>query len=358
MSQEKFWTLLSKKLSAEASADELKELESLIRQHPEWQYAIQNLQDLWKHESPNDDQHSEDAYMLHLHRMQELGIPFEEEQGIAPDALPRRRWLNRYKIAIAAVFLAGGFFLFTKIISGNGKKAVLAQVNEISTRPGSTSKVQLPDSSVVWLNAGSKLTYDKSFGAQTRTVQLTGEGYFDVVKMPGKPFIIQTSSINIKVLGTVFNVKAYPEDKQTVTSLIRGSIEVTIVNRPDNKIILSPKEKLVVENKLLTADKSSVNDLPPAIFVNKLKYDPVDSSIAETLWVENKLAFNDESFAELVKSMERWYNVKIEITDAELLNERLTGSFEKESVDQALEALRITIPFRFEKNGNNISIYR
>jgi transmembrane sensor len=358
MSQEKFWILFSKKLSAEASAEELKELESLIRQHPEWQYAIQNLEDLWKHESPNDNQHSEDAYMLHLHRMQELNIPFEEEQGIAPDVLPKRRWLNRYKLAVAAIFLAGGIFLFTRIVNGNEKKVVLAEVNEISTRPGSTSKVQLPDSSIVWLNAGSKLTYDKSFGAQTRTVQLIGEGYFDVVEMPNKPFIIQTSSINIKVLGTVFNVKAYPEDKQTVTSLIRGSIEVTIVDRPDNKIILSPKEKLVVENRSLTEEKSSLNDHSPAIFVNKLKYDPVDSSVAETLWVENKLAFNDESFADLAKSMERWYNVKIEINDAELMNERLTGNFDKESIDQALEALRITIPFRFEKAGNNILIHR
>ena len=86
---------------------------------------------------------------------------------------------------------------------------------------------------------------------------LTGEGFFDVTKNKGKPFIINTSSIKIKVLGTAFNVKAYPEDKQTETSLIRGSIEVTIRNRPNDKIILTPSEKLVVENDIAHLEKDS-----------------------------------------------------------------------------------------------------
>ncbi len=147
--------------------------------------------------------------------------------------------------------MADFWFLVTFFTAKGNKTAIARQVNEISTRPGSKSKVELPDGSVVWLNAGSTLTYDKDFGKENRAVTLIGEGFFDVTKNKEKPFIISTESISIKVLGTVFNVKAYKEDKQTETSLIHGSIEVTIKNRPNDKIILSPSEKLIVENSIL-----------------------------------------------------------------------------------------------------------
>lgn len=361
MSQENFWVLLSKKLSGEASAVELKELETLILEHPEWQYATQNLEDLWKQEPPKDDLQAEDAYMLHLHRMEEMNISLGDDGATAMPVITDKKRIRRWYWAAAAVlFFAIGLFVFGTLFNKKEKSTQVA-TNEISTRPGSKSKIQLPDGSIVWLNAGSKLTYTKEYGQQIREVTLTGEAYFDVVKMKEKPFIIHTSSINIKVLGTAFNVKAYPEDKQTETSLIRGSIEVTINNRPDNKIILSPNEKLIVENELFIrkeAEKNKSKYALPVISINKLKHSPVDSTVAETQWVENKLVFNDESFAELAVNMERWYDVNIEINDVQLLQKRMTGNFEKETIEQALDALKLIIPFRYEQTGNKIIIHR
>ncbi len=374
MSQEKFWVLLSKKLSGEAGAEELKQLESLILAHPEWQYAIQNLEDLWKNSLQKDSLQEEDAFMLHLHRMTELNIPFEDEPAEIP-AIPvskarKKRW---YWAAAAAIVIvaAGNLFVFGKSLWNHDKSAEsLAgkEVNEISTRPGSKSKIQLPDGSIVMLNSGSKLIYNKDYGIDNREVTLVGEGFFDVKKNKEKPFIINTANINIKVLGTVFNVKAYPEDKKTETSLIRGSIEVTIKNRPNDKIILSPSEKLVVENGLVPDKKvRQKNDgelvaapagLNTLIAINKLKYSPVDSSVAETLWIENKLVFRDESFEELAMRMQRWYDVSISITDEKLAEKRLTGIFERETIEQALEALKISIPFHYEKNGSKIIIHQ
>lgn len=374
MSQEKFWVLLSKKLSGEAGAEELKQLESLILAHPEWQYAIQNLEDLWKNSLQKDSLQEEDAFMLHLHRMTELNIPFEDESVEIP-AIPvfkarKKRW---YWAAAAAIVIvaAGNLFVFGKSLWNHDKSAEsLAgkEVNEISTRPGSKSKIQLPDGSVVMLNSGSKLIYNKDYGIDNREVTLVGEGFFDVKKNKEKPFIINTANINIKVLGTVFNVKAYPEDKKTETSLIRGSIEVTIKNRPNDKIILSPSEKLVVENGLVPDKKvRQKNDgellaapagLNTLMAINKLKYSPVDSSVAETLWIENKLVFRDESFEELAMRMQRWYDVSISITDEKLAEKRLTGIFERETIEQALEALKISIPFHYEKNGSKIIIHQ
>lgn len=362
MSQEKFWVLLAKKLSGQASGDELDELENLINDHPEWQYAIQNLTDLWKQEPAKDMMQAEDAYMLHLHRMTEMNIPFGDSFGTVSPAPKNKRIRKWYWSAAAAALITFSIFGISKIAGNKNSKAIaVKEVNEISTRPGSKSKIQLPDGSLVWLNAGSKLTYTKEYGQQLREVTLTGEGYFDVVKMKEKPFIIHTTNINIKVLGTAFNIKAYPEDKQTETSLIRGSIEVTIKNRPNNKIILSPNEKLIVENEDIIrkeTEKNEEKNSSPAISINKLKRSGADSTVAETQWVENKLVFNDESFADVVIRMERWYDVEIELNDPKLQQKRLTGNFEKETIDQALEALQLTIPFKHEQTGNKIIIHR
>ncbi len=366
MRQEMFWVLLSKKLANEATAEELKELGTLILDHPEWQYAIQNLEELWKQEPNVDIMQGEDAFMLHLHRMTENNDS-TSNTDTDPEAAPVRRSKRWYWAAAAVLFAIAGLFLFRNLFSGSDDSTSVArQLNEISTRPGSKSRVKLPDGSVVWLNAGSKLTYNKDFGIETREVVLTGEGFFDVMKMKEKPFIIHTSSINIKVLGTVFNVKAYPEDKQTETSLIRGSIEVTIKNRPNDKIILSPSEKLVVENIAASeqfhaakAEKTvsplTINTL---VAINKLKYNPVDSTVAETQWIDNKFVFRDESFSELVVRMERWYDVEMEIDDAALQQKRFSGIFEQETIAQALEALKITVPFKYEQAGNKIIIHR
>lgn len=368
MSQETFWILLSKKLSGEASPEELIVLQNLILEHPEWQYAIQNLEDLWKHQPPKDSTEEEDAYMLHLQRMNELNIPFGNnlvEATVIPieERKSRKKW---YWAAAVILLMVSGWITLTNLFKTAANKDIARQVSEITTRPGSTSKVELPDGSIVWLNAGSKLTYNRDFNKGMREVTLSGEGYFDVTKMPDKPFIIHTSSINIKVLGTAFNVKAYPEDKQTETSLIRGSIEVTIKNRPNDKIILSPSEKLVVENDKVTRKAGTVNKeemqvtspVLPFVSVNKLRYSLSDSSVAETAWMSNKLVFRDESFEELAIRMERRYDVKILIQDDELKHERLNGTFDQESVTQALGALTEMIPFKYEKNGTQIFINR
>jgi transmembrane sensor len=367
MSQETFWVLLSKKLSGEATVAELKELEQLINTHPEWQYAIQNLEDLWKHPPKTDHLADEDAYMLHLHRMTELHIPFGDGL-VEPPASGKRVTMKKWYWAAAAliVFAIAGFMWINKDGGNINKEEAIAKSNEVSTRRGSKTRVQLPDGTVVMLNAGSKLTYNKDYGKELREVTLSGEGFFDVKRMTDKPFVIHTASINIKVLGTVFNVKAYPEDKRTETSLIRGSIEVTMKNRPNDKIILAPSEKLVVENNTVVdkvVNTSNGTEIPDVsintlMSVNKLRYSERDSSVAETGWVDNKLVFRDESFEEIARRMERWYDVDIEITDARLSEKRLNGTFEKETIAQALEALKISSPFQYDQTGNKIIIHR
>ncbi|OQY96621.1 MAG: hypothetical protein B6D37_01485 [Sphingobacteriales bacterium UTBCD1] len=368
--QENFWILFSKKVAKEASAAELEEFEKLILENPEWQYAIQNIEDLWATKSKENLMEGEDAFMLLLNRIEEKYSTDNEDQEI-PSIAPAKRKQKWYWAAASIIAIAGAIGLAVLYWKNGNDTLKYREVSEITTRLGSKSRVELPDGSVVWLNSGSKLTYDKNFGKDIREVSLSGEGFFDVTRMKEKPFIIHTSSINIKVLGTVFNVKAYPQDKRTETSLIRGRVEVTIRSRPNDKIILSPNEKLVVENNeivepgknesgLRKIDSPATDSMLPLMSINKLRYGAEDSSLAETGWINNKLIFRDETFEDLAIQMERWYNVSIEIRDHELQQKKLNGIFESETIEEALTELKEMIPisFKFEHTGNKIIIHR
>ncbi|WP_295232797.1 FecR family protein [Sediminibacterium sp.] len=359
MSQERFWLLIAKKIAKEANEQELIELNQCIHDHPEWQFAVQNLENFWQIPLPINKVEAEDAFMLHLNKLAENN-QFDLAQDNVVSVHSNRfipRWIY-YAAASLVIVIGFTYFLFKPSFSPTLAK-VQPESNEISTRLGSKTQVKLPDGSVVWLNGGSKLIYQKDFGKIIREVTLIGEGYFDVVKNKEVPFIINTKSIRIKVLGTVFNVKAYPEDKQTETSLITGRIEVTIKNRPDDKIILSPNEKLIVENELIESQKKErAIDLIPAVSINKLRFITPDSTVAENQWVENKLVFRDQTFEELAIMMERWYNVNLDLQSEALKSTRMNGNFEKETIDQAIEALKLIIPFKTNQKGNTIIIYQ
>ncbi len=230
--------------------------------------------------------------------------------------------------------------------------------SEVLVKNGSKTRVLLPDGTTVWLNAGSKLTYGRDFGGTSREVDLAGEGFFDVAKDPERPFTIRTSRMNIRVLGTRFNLRAYPNDKSAEATLIQGSIEVSLSSRPQERFVLKPNEKIVVRD----SDTATTGDPQPArepiMAIRHLQYEPADSSLAETSWMDNKLVFTDETFAEVALKMERWYNIPIRFSDPETARLRFTGSFEKESVEQALRAMSITAPFRYNIKDNEIIISR
>jgi transmembrane sensor len=219
----------------------------------------------------------------------------------------------------------------------------------------------LPDGTQVWLNAGSKLTYGKDFGTELREVTLSGEAFFDVVKDTAHPFVIHARNIDIRVLGTAFNVKSYPEDKTTETSLIRGRVEINIHNRPAEKIILQPNEKLIVAaepDSIKSSPKPALVSAtpPPRVVLSDVQYDEQESVIVETSWMDNKLIFRDESFADLAVRLERWYGVEFVFTDPKLAALRFTGTFKGESLQVALRALKITGNFDYRIEQNTVII--
>lgn len=359
MNQNLFWHLWAKKLAGEASDEELEQMEELVQKHPELVYSAEKIEEIWKLKDQNKTSLSEAPFLQHLVFMEQQGEDVSawlepEQPSNHTKTFTIRKWMYA-AVAACVLALAGFLFLYhpdsKKIFTKNS-------FSEVSTRLGSKSKLVLPDGSTVWLNAGSKLTYDKDFGNGNRKVTLNGEAFFDVVKMPELPFIIQTKTIQVKVLGTAFNVRSYEDEATTETSLIRGKVQITINKRPDEVFYLKPNQKLVVANEPSQKAEQQVQKKIPLVSLEQLTYVPTDSTIVETSWKENKLVFQDESFYGLAKKMEKWYNVEINFKNPEIEDIRISGTFENETISQALEALQITADFHFTLQQNNITIYK
>jgi transmembrane sensor len=371
MNQEYAWILIAKKLAGEASPEELDQLEVLLKNDPALHYPLQIITDLWKHSRHNVKQTAANAFIRHIVHMRAMNVDFDEEKLIASEnnsfdsdfLLTKKKSKTKIVLwGVSSIFALMIAFFGIKNFVDNSKKqseSVQNNLSEISTHNGSKTNVVLPDGTMVKLNAGSKLTYDKEYGNTIREVNLTGEAFFDVVKNKEKPFIIHTKKIDIKVLGTTFNVKSYPDEK-TETSLVRGSIEVTFKNKLSEKVILKPNEKLIVTDDELSLKPAKTKSLrqafAPIVAISHLNYTKEDSTIIETAWMQNKLIFRDETFKQLALRMERWYNVSIHFGNSEIERLSFTGIFENETVQQALDALQLSGKFNYSMKASEIII--
>jgi transmembrane sensor len=377
MNEERVWYLLSVQLSGEATREELEELNTLLSQHPEWGLRADLIRNMWNNK-PKSLPVGPGHFDKHLQRLSNhlsqpaLQFDTEEAENDMPamkEEVHRNRLLWLWGATAAAACLLVCFLVFWPAEKQHPKPVAS---NTISTRPGSKSKVELPDGTQVWLNADSKLTYGQNFSGNTREVVLTGEAYFDVAHATSEtgqriPFIIHTPSIDIKVLGTAFNVRSYPDESTTETALIRGSVEVTLHNNPDKKIILKPDEKLIVRNDNATVighenaksdSISSATDNAPVMTLSKLHpYKQDTGSHYETMWVKNKLAFENESLDRILPEIERWYNVTIQLKNGSLNNLHFTGVFENKSLVDVMEALSLSRGFHYEIKGAEVAIW-
>ncbi|HEV2480304.1 MAG TPA: FecR domain-containing protein [Puia sp.] len=350
---ERFWLLASLKLSGEATPEETEDLAGLLRDHPEWGLRMEQLTNIWRQKPA--DLNKETHFNRHLQRLStHLSNPVLQYEQ-AP-ARPKLRRLTRWLIPTAAALI--GAIVLIAIHKQNATPP--GGYNTVTTRSGSRSKLQLPDGTLVWLNADSKLTYRIDDQNPTREVQLTGEAWFDVAKDQNRPFILHTQTIDIRVLGTMFNVQCYGNEKNTEASLFQGSVEVTVKNLPDKKIILRPSEKLTVHNNEVAVSdiktKAGEPDDEPLMTLGKVHFQQKDSSYIESLWTKNQLAFDNRSLEEVAKQVERWYGVHITITDEKLKTARFSGVFEDETLAQVMDALKLIGDFHYTIHKKEVTI--
>lgn len=371
MCKDRIWILLTRKLSGEATLTEREELDRLVSELPEGSSTINKIAALWNSDPAHDAEFMEATYLAHLERMKQNGISINFDDSSLQDQTPeesavRRRWFSIKNMAVAllvSVVMTTGWFLLSSKKSAD-KTSTADQFGEVKTRKGSRTKMKLPDGSDVWLNAGSKLNYNKDFEKGSREVYLTGEAFFNVVHDADRPFLIHTSAINIKVLGTQFNVKAYDEDVTTETSLIRGSVEVELKSDPAKKYLLKPNQKLVLSNEAIQGQVKKVAEgrgLPANLEedpeIKELAYLKDDNKTnIESSWTRNILSFEDEVFGQVARKMERWYDVNFEFRNKRWTREYMSGSFESESLEQAMQALKFSTGFNFKIEGKKVII--
>ncbi|HTD93846.1 MAG TPA: FecR family protein [Chitinophagaceae bacterium] len=362
MSEKRIWELLTRQFNKEISEAELKELQTLIQNSGDGNLSSELLSKInlmtFKPD-PEDEstkKRSLDAIRKAIGSQNKTEDTEPERRYEAPrPAFKRKIAFLLYAAAACAIIFITGYFLLK-----GGSNKTPAQFETIVTRAGSKTLINLPDSSTVLLNSASKFGYNKTFGIDGREMDLAGEAYFDIRKNAGAPLVIHAGNVIIRVLGTAFNVRANPEDSYVEATLIRGVIEVSLRTDPERKILLRPNEKIVIrKNENLPSDKmtdalrKNNNEM---ITVTKVEPDPSDSSYVETVWTRDKMIFHKEAFTSLAKKMERWYNVRIILSDAGLNDMEFTGSLEKESLHEALNALQHLARFNYKIEGKTVTV--
>lgn len=277
--------------------------------------------------------------------------------------------LFRYKLIqyskYAAIFIIA--FLSAWFLRNTGKTPENSSITNVTVAYGSKSTIELPDGSVVVLNSGSKLTYPTNFGKDSRTVFLSGEGFFEVRKNTKWPFYVKTNGMTVKVTGTKFNVKAYPDETITETTLVSGSVEI-LEDKKESPLkllaVLKPNQKAVfnrgkISTQELTTETKEIDIKEKQTITHIAKPLDIEESVKTddmTCWKNNVLIINNEKLSELTKKLERWYDVEITLKDERLANIRFSGKFDKETIQEVLNALMFIQPFTYDINKNKIYI--
>jgi len=242
--------------------------------------------------------------------------------------------LQFVKYAAVVILAVGGLLTYQYV---NKERAQIEYVN-IEVPNGQRTQVFLPDGTAVWLNAGTSLAYPTNFSSQHRDIYLQGEAYLEVKSDKKNPFIVRTDRMNVKVLGTKFNVKSYKDETAYVT-LLEGKVEVITMDEL-NSLTLKPNEQISISetNTMLLTQVESNN-------VN--------------MWTLGELVYVNEKLSVIVKDLERRFDVQISILDEDLSEDLFTSRIDsKAHVDQALSRLKGTRELDYVIEENEIKIFK
>lgn len=244
----------------------------------------------------------------------------------------RFSWKTFTRVAAVVLVLLVPFATYWQ-----GKQAVKQTFADmvVEAPMGAHTKLYLPDGTLVWLNAGSKIVYSQGFGVDDRQLSLEGEGYFEVMRNEEVPFEINTKELNLRVLGTKFNFKNYPDDEEVTVNLMEGKVALRNGIKEMPELYLTPNEKMVLNKTTGQMVKSST------------KADKAN------VWINDELFFDEELLEDIAKKLMRSYNVKVEVADS-LRNKRFYGSFgiSANTIDKILDMMASTRQMNYKyENG-------
>jgi ferric-dicitrate binding protein FerR (iron transport regulator) len=314
MEKEKYIQLFEKYLNGEATHEEVSLLIHWLNADGAF-YAWADEQ--WKFASPD----------ISPVLRKELFGKIKAEAGIDEDRLPGksyalRHWFTRVAVLLLLLFATSASVYFYRITQRSIREMV------ISVEKGQKANIVLPDGSKVWINSGSELRYTYRLNREMCDLSLKGEAYFEVTQDKHSAFVVHTDDFSVEALGTSFNIKAYPDEKQASVVLMTGKVEVSFVEK---SCFLQPNDRLVY-NKADSLIAVSV----------------MEDAANYAYWKDNVLRFNSETFENIVKTLERCYNANIVFESEELKNYRFTGNPGNTSLESILQILSLTSPLSYE----------
>lgn len=325
--------LVSRLLAEGLGKEERKELDDWMKQSDENRRYVMQCQEVWFSAIEEEESKRYDAgraYAAFRERVAESQR--KEEKRNFP-----WKTFYRYAAAVAALVLVA-FFSYR---SGETNLKHSLTAIEVEAPLGSQSKLRLPDGTLVVLNAGSRIAYPQDFGVDTRKVELEGEGYFEVEHNTEMPFYVSSANLRVKVLGTKFNFRDYPDDEQAVVSLLEGKVALDNLMREEAEMTLLPDERIVLDKRAGQMKKESGHDRQV------------------TDWMQGRLSFDETPLGEVAKILERSYDVRIHFAGDALKSYRFYGNFSRtgQSLEDILEALEKTGKVRYAVSGREITLY-
>jgi ferric-dicitrate binding protein FerR (iron transport regulator) len=318
--------LLAKVVSGNATDAEKRQLDDLLARENN-QTAIQKAKTAWDNSN-------------HFFTIEEIGKDGEKlkDRLIAQLSAKKTKLSARQRFYWAAAVLLLPLMLGIGWYLGSGKSTSAAsQWCEVITPKGQLSECVLADGTRVWLNAGTTLKYKAGFDGSTRQVELKGEAYFKVAPDPNKPFIVTANHVQVKVLGTSFNLKAYENDKLIETSLEEGKIELSIMEQDDQPLVMVAGQQVIYNIEDKTLNKGQVD------------LDMISS------WRNGKYIFRDADMTTIVRELERLYDVKVHMGNGKFSEHRFRGVFSyDDNILDAMETLGRTIDFTYTIKGREI----
>lgn len=243
------------------------------------------------------------------------------------------RWWGNIAAVLVLSFMAISIYYFSEKQSS---PSLENQIVQVIAPHGHKSNVILSDGTSVWLNSGSKLEYSFNSNSDERKVSLEGEAFFDVKKDIHRPFYVENKDYTVKVYGTRFNIRSYPEQQISETILEEGKISV--ITAAGNELVMKPGQQFLMGQNT----KYRLNSVDPDMFL---------------CWKDNILNVNNEELQHLIIKLERWYGVKIKVNNYDQAKHlRYTLTLKTESFRELLELMNFVTPFTYKINGEEVML--
>jgi transmembrane sensor len=344
------WDLLARYLSGECSPEDVRTVESWLQENPEHQQSLEHMQRIWSTQETSAA--PSDIDRLWADMAQRTGIAESTSVQSVPQmrtgsskvlrlltgplGMKQRIW----RIAAVLLLMVVTPALIHRVTRTEIQVPVVPVMQSFEVAPGKQANITLDDGSQITLDAGSVLSYPQKFTGNTREVTLEGAAFFEVTSNPAEPFIVHTGRAAVEVLGTAFNVQAWPTEEHTAVVVTEGRVEFRLADasRPEDSVILHP---------------GAMSRLGPAGAPSSPQQVTVDEYLS---WRNQTRTFTSAPLREVLDQVERWYDISITVGDPETAKQRVTYHLNKQPLQDILSSLSLMTNLTYRQQGRTVTL--